>query len=120
VFAALGITCTFVQDDPSMSVAPFTLRGLHFQTPPRAQDDLVGLAHRFLTLDADCGVTYECLDSYATRNDAGVRWNDPEIGIDWRIASGVEPELSDKVQPLIRQFDSPFVCDGHQLTPLQS
>lgn len=40
-FSALGIECRFVQDNHSLSVAPFTLRGLHFQTLPRAQDKLV-------------------------------------------------------------------------------
>ncbi|WP_294196942.1 dTDP-4-dehydrorhamnose 3,5-epimerase [uncultured Sphingomonas sp.] len=40
-FAALGIACTFVQDNHSLSAPAFTLRGLHFQAPPRAQDKLV-------------------------------------------------------------------------------
>lgn len=40
-FAALGITCTFVQDNHSLSAQQFTLRGLHFQVPPRGQDKLV-------------------------------------------------------------------------------
>ena len=40
-FAKLGITCTFVQDNHSLSVPAYTLRGLHFQTPPRGQDKLV-------------------------------------------------------------------------------
>lgn len=40
-FAAMGIHCTFVQDNHSLSVPAFTLRGLHFQAPPRAQDKLV-------------------------------------------------------------------------------
>lgn len=40
-FAKLGITCSFVQDNHSLSVPAFTLRGLHFQTPPRGQDKLV-------------------------------------------------------------------------------
>jgi len=40
-FAAAGIACTFVQDNHSLSAPAFTLRGLHFQTPPRAQDKLV-------------------------------------------------------------------------------
>lgn len=39
--AALGIADTFVQDNHSLSVATFTLRGLHFQKPPRAQAKLV-------------------------------------------------------------------------------
>lgn len=40
-FAALGVTCRFVQDNHSLSVPAFTLRGLHFQTPPHGQDKLV-------------------------------------------------------------------------------
>ena len=40
-FAALGISCMFVQDNHSLSVPAYTLRGLHFQTPPRGQDKLV-------------------------------------------------------------------------------
>lgn len=40
-FGALGITCAFVQDNHSLSRLAFTLRGLHFQTPPHGQDKLV-------------------------------------------------------------------------------
>jgi len=40
-FAKLGITCTFVQDNHSLSVPIHTLRGLHFQTPPHGQDKLI-------------------------------------------------------------------------------
>jgi dTDP-4-dehydrorhamnose 3,5-epimerase len=40
-FEDRGITCSFVQDNHSLSVPVFTLRGLHFQTPRRGQDKLV-------------------------------------------------------------------------------
>ncbi len=40
-FAARGISSRFVQDNHSLSVPAFTLRGLHFQTPPHGQDKLV-------------------------------------------------------------------------------
>ena len=39
-FSALGITSRFVQDYTSRSVKN-TIRGLHFQKPPRSQDKLV-------------------------------------------------------------------------------
>jgi dTDP-4-dehydrorhamnose 3,5-epimerase len=39
--AALGIAEAFVQDNQSMSLAAGTLRGIHFQSPPRAQAKLV-------------------------------------------------------------------------------
>lgn len=37
----LGITCRFVQDNQSSSKRAGTLRGLHFQLPPKAQTKLV-------------------------------------------------------------------------------
>ncbi|MFV0624695.1 dTDP-4-dehydrorhamnose 3,5-epimerase [Sphingomonas sp. ac-8] len=40
-FAALGIECSFVQDNHSLSAPQWTLRGLHWQTPPHGQDKLV-------------------------------------------------------------------------------
>lgn len=39
--AALGLDLDFVQDNHSLSATPGTLRGLHFQAPPHAQDKLV-------------------------------------------------------------------------------
>lgn len=40
-FSDAGIDSVFVQDNYSLSVAPGTLRGLHFQTHPFAQEKLV-------------------------------------------------------------------------------
>src|SRR5688572_28612228 len=40
-FAALGIPDVFVQDNHSLSAAAGTVRGMHFQLPPRAQAKLV-------------------------------------------------------------------------------
>ena len=39
--AEAGIAIDFCQDNHSLSAARHTLRGLHFQTPPHAQDKLV-------------------------------------------------------------------------------
>lgn len=40
-WAAAGIDLDFVQDNHSLSSVQGTLRGLHFQSPPHAQDKLV-------------------------------------------------------------------------------
>jgi dTDP-4-dehydrorhamnose 3,5-epimerase len=40
-YRALGVDVAFVQDNHSLSRAPWVLRGLHFQSPPYAQDKLV-------------------------------------------------------------------------------
>lgn len=36
-----GISCDFIQDNQSLSIAPGVIRGLHFQMSPFAQDKLV-------------------------------------------------------------------------------
>jgi len=41
VFAEQGLEMTFVQDNLSCSAVPGTVRGLHYQSPPFAQDKLV-------------------------------------------------------------------------------
>jgi dTDP-4-dehydrorhamnose 3,5-epimerase len=41
VWEDAGINCEWVQDNHSLSAQAGTLRGLHFQAPPKAQDKLV-------------------------------------------------------------------------------
>jgi len=43
-FAEAALSLEFVQENHSLSVAPYTVRGLHFQTRPFAQDKLVRVA----------------------------------------------------------------------------
>lgn len=43
-FRQAGIACEFVQDSLSLSRLPGTVRGLHFQAPPHAQDKLMRVA----------------------------------------------------------------------------
>lgn len=43
-FRQAGIVCEFVQDSLSLSNLPGTVRGLHFQAPPHAQDKLIRVA----------------------------------------------------------------------------
>jgi dTDP-4-dehydrorhamnose 3,5-epimerase len=42
-----------------------------------------GVAHGFLTLEADTDVLYQIAPVYRPGHDAGVRWNDPAFGIAW-------------------------------------
>jgi len=41
VFEELGLDCAYVQDNHSLSKSAGTLRGLHFQTDPKAQTKVV-------------------------------------------------------------------------------
>ncbi len=148
VMARAGLDLRFVQDNHSFSATVGTLRGLHYQRPPHAQDKLVrcsrgmifdvavdfrggsptfgqwvgvelsaengrqllvpkGFLHGFVTRMADTEVQYKCTDIYAPECDGAVRWDDPEIGIDWGVT---EPVLSakDAAAPLLRDVVSPF------------
>ncbi len=150
VFADAGIDLDFVQDNLSYSRHPGTIRGLHFQRPPAAQDKLVralrgrvldvavdmrgssssygrfvsaeltaeggeqllvpaGFAHGFCTLEPDTEVAYKVSSYYAPDCDAGIIWNDPEIGIDWPL-SGNRPTLSQKDEklPKLSEIEPPF------------
>jgi len=66
-----------------------------------------GFAHSFLTLTPDVIVSYKIDAYYAPDHDAGLRWDDPAIGIDWPVAS---PHLSkkDAALPTLAEFPSPF------------
>jgi dTDP-4-dehydrorhamnose 3,5-epimerase len=148
-----GIGIDFVQDNHSLSAQVGTVRGLHFQSPPHAQDKLVrcgrgalfdvavdirkgsptfglwvgyelsydnglqllvpqGFLHGFITRAPDTEIIYKCSDYYAPDCDGAVRFDDPEIGIDWGFDGA--PVLSDKdaAAPLFRDFDSPFSWEG--------
>jgi dTDP-4-dehydrorhamnose 3,5-epimerase len=52
-----------------------------------------GFAHGFATLSENAVFAYQCTALYDRAADAGIRWNDARIAIDWPIA---EPLLSDK------------------------
>ncbi len=69
-----------------------------------------GFLHGFATREADTEVIYKCSDYYAPECDGAVRFDCPEIGIDWGMGD-VRPVLSgkDEAAPTLAQFDSPFV-----------
>ena len=52
-----------------------------------------GLAHGFCVLSDVADFIYKCTDYYHPEDEGAVRWDDPDIGVDWPIA---EPILSDK------------------------
>ena len=148
--AKAGLDVAFVQDNHSLSGSVGTLRGLHYQSPPHAQDKLVrcsrgaifdvavdvrvgspsygawvgvqltaqnakqlfvpkGFLHGFVTLEADCEVQYKCSDVYAPDCDGSIRWDDPDIAIDWGLTGMPVLSAKDTAAPLLRDFASPFV-----------
>ncbi|BCB21247.1 dTDP-4-dehydrorhamnose 3,5-epimerase [Bosea sp. ANAM02] len=150
-FAEARLDLDFVQDNQSLSGPVGTLRGLHFQSPPFAQDKLVrvtrgrildvavdirsssptfgkhvavelsaenwkqllvpvGFAHGFVTLEPDTEVIYKVTAPYAPENDHGLAFDDPALGIDWRLPlSGLTLSDKDRKHPrlaeMLRYFD---------------
>lgn len=52
-----------------------------------------GFGHGFVTLTDEVEFLYKADNYYAPEAEGGIRWDDPDIGIDWGI---VNPILSDK------------------------
>ena len=53
-----------------------------------------GFAHGFLALSDSVGLAYKCTDYYAPEHERVIRWDDPDIGIEWPLPDGAEPILS--------------------------
>lgn len=61
--------------------------------------------HGFLVLSDLADVCYKCTTAYHAPSNSGVRWNDPDIGVDWPLEAGVTPTLSaaDAAAPLLSE-----------------
>ena len=58
-----------------------------------------GFAHGFLALEDDTIFSYKCTNKYAPEFDSGIRYNDPDINVEWpvELVSGWENVItSDK------------------------
>lgn len=72
-----------------------------------------GFLHGFVTREPDSEVLYKCTGFYAPDCEGAVRFDDPDLGIDWGIDTQ-EAVLSDKdaVAGAFRDLRSPFVWEG--------
>ena len=55
-----------------------------------------GFGHAFLVLSESADFLYKTTDYYHPESERSILWSDSEIGIEWPLASGVEPRLSEK------------------------
>jgi dTDP-4-dehydrorhamnose 3,5-epimerase len=64
-----------------------------------------GFGHGFVTLTDHVEFMYKADNYYAPASDGGIRWNDPDIGVEWGIA---EPILSekDKKNPYLQEIEA--------------
>jgi dTDP-4-dehydrorhamnose 3,5-epimerase len=70
-----------------------------------------GFAHGYLTLTDGAQVAYKCDQYYDPERDRRIRYDDPDIGVDWKKWGISDPILSgnDRKAPLLRDCDCIFV-----------
>jgi dTDP-4-dehydrorhamnose 3,5-epimerase len=65
-----------------------------------------GFAHGFLVLSDEAIFTYKVDNPYAPQAEAGIRWDDPDLGIAWPIdASQVVTSEKDLRQSLLKDAE---------------
>lgn len=62
-----------------------------------------GFGHGFCALSDEADVVYKATAEYSPAHDRGIRWNDPEVGVQWPITC---PILSPKDESLPRLRDA--------------
>jgi dTDP-4-dehydrorhamnose 3,5-epimerase len=68
-----------------------------------------GFAHGFLVLSNTAIVSYKVDNSYAPAFDAGIRWDDPMLNIQWGVnESEVLVSEKDAKLPFFSEFETPF------------
>ena len=70
-----------------------------------------GFGHGFVTLEDNVEFCYKVDNLYSRACDRGIRYNDPDIGVDWGVT---EPVLSakDMNAPMLCDSDCNFVYEG--------
>ena len=67
-----------------------------------------GFGHGFLVMSEAAAFEYKCTDYYARDFERSVRWDDPELNIEWPLAAGEQPVLSakDAAAPLLKDAET--------------
>ena len=72
-----------------------------------------GFAHGFVVLSPEAIFQYKCDALYAPESEGAVAWNDPQLGIDWKIPfEDIILSEKDKHHPLMA--DAPELFDFNE------
>ncbi len=72
-------------------------------------------AHGFAVISDSADVVYKTSQEYAPEHEGGVRWNDPELGIEWPIVGPPTISDRDKVWPSLKQAAAEFYRHSNAL-----
>ncbi len=68
-----------------------------------------GFAHGFSVLSQEVVFQYKCDNYYAPQSEGALAWDDPDLGIDWRIpAAEIVLSKKDKAHPRLKDADGVF------------
>jgi dTDP-4-dehydrorhamnose 3,5-epimerase len=73
----------------------------------------VGFAHGFVVLSDTADFIYKCTDYYCPQSEQGILWNDPDIGVDWKI-SDVHLSKRDSEYPLLKDQSLELLPDYNE------
>ena len=63
-------------------------------------------AHGFSVLSEEVVFQYKCDNFYAPEYEGALAWNDPDLGIDWRIpADKILLSEKDKIHPYLKEIE---------------
>jgi dTDP-4-dehydrorhamnose 3,5-epimerase len=68
-----------------------------------------GFAHGFLVLSDSADFLYKASSYYAPQHERAVRWNDPQVGVEWPLPADATPLVSgkDAAAPLLKDAETP-------------
>ena len=68
-----------------------------------------GFAHGFAVLTDEVIFQYKCDNFYAPASEGAIAWDDPDLGIDWRVpAEKMILSEKDKKHPRLKEMETPF------------
>ena len=73
-----------------------------------------GFGHGFVTLSDDVEFVYKVDNLYSREHDRGIRFNDPEIGVEWGVENPILSQ-KDTTSPFLKDSDCNFTYGGDRI-----
>ena len=75
-----------------------------------------GFAHGFAVLSDEAIFQYKCDSFYAPQSEGAIAWDDPDLGIDWRIpADKIILSAKDMSHPRLKDIESSFEYNNNHI-----